>query len=37
MPTWRIPAGVYRIALDKSAEDLLLSANVQLAKRLFGT
>jgi beta-glucosidase len=34
---WRIAEGSYRIALGRSAEDLVLSADVQLAVRLFGT
>jgi beta-glucosidase len=33
---WRIQAGIYRVALGRSAEDLSLSADVQLAARLFG-
>jgi beta-glucosidase len=33
---WRIVAGTYRIALAKSAADLLLSADVPLAMRLVG-
>lgn len=34
---WRIAAGTHRIALGKSAEEMLLTADVQLAMRLFGT
>jgi len=34
---WRIAAGRYRVALVKSVEDLQLTADVQLAMRLFGT
>jgi beta-glucosidase len=34
---WRIAAGNYRVAVGKSAVDLILSANVQLAMRQFGT
>jgi beta-glucosidase len=34
---WRIAAGSYRVAVGKSAEDLLLSADVQLATQVFGT
>lgn len=33
---WCIPAGSYRVALGRSAEDLLLRADVQLAMRQFG-
>jgi beta-glucosidase len=33
---WRIEAGCYRIALGKSAEDLVLSGETQLAMRSFG-
>src|SRR5262249_49246041 len=33
---WRIAAGSYRIALGNSAEDLLLSAEAQMAARVFG-
>jgi beta-glucosidase len=33
---WRIAAGSYRIALGNSAEDLLLSAELQMAARVFG-
>ncbi|MDT3684384.1 MAG: glycoside hydrolase family 3 C-terminal domain-containing protein [Pseudorhodoplanes sp.] len=33
---WRIAEGSYRIALGKSAEALLLNAEVQLESRLFG-
>jgi beta-glucosidase len=33
---WRILAGTYRIALAKSAEDLVLNAEIQLAMRSFG-
>jgi hypothetical protein len=35
-PGWRIAAGQYRIALGKSAEDMPLTADVQLETRLFG-
>jgi beta-glucosidase len=34
---WRIEAGMYRIALGKSAEDLPLTADLPLAMRLFGS
>jgi beta-glucosidase len=33
---WRIAGGSYRIALGKSTEALLISADVQLGSRLFG-
>jgi beta-glucosidase len=33
---WRIAGGSYRIALGKSAEDLVLNADVRLEPRLFG-
>jgi beta-glucosidase len=33
---WRIAAGTYRVALGKSAGDLVLTAEVSLASRLFG-
>jgi len=33
---WRIAGGSYRIALGRSAEDLVLSADVELRSRLFG-
>jgi beta-glucosidase len=33
---WRIDEGTYKVALGKSAEDLLLTANAPLASRLFG-
>lgn len=34
---WRIAAGLHRIALGRSAEDLVLFADAPLAARLFGT
>jgi beta-glucosidase len=34
---WHIAAGTYRIALGKSAEELLLTADLPLAMRLFGS
>ncbi len=33
---WRIAAGRYRVAVGRSAQDLALSADVQLSARLFG-
>jgi beta-glucosidase len=33
---WRITNGIYRIALGKAADDLLLTAEAQLTARLFG-
>jgi beta-glucosidase len=33
---WHIADGIYRIALGKAADDLVLTAEVQLAERLFG-
>jgi beta-glucosidase len=34
---WRIAAGTYRVALGKSAGDLVLTSEVSLAARLFGS
>jgi beta-glucosidase len=33
---WRITQGVYKLALGKSAGDLVLMAQAQLASQLFG-
>jgi beta-glucosidase len=33
---WRIAAGTYRVALGKSADDVVLTAGASLASRLFG-
>jgi len=33
---WKIADGVHRVALGKSAADLMLSDEVQLAARAFG-
>jgi beta-glucosidase len=33
---WRIAAGIHRVALGKSADDLLLTAEAPLSARLFG-
>jgi beta-glucosidase len=33
---WRIDAGTYRVALGKSARDLVSTAEVQLTDRAFG-
>ena len=33
---WRIAEGTHRVALDKSAEDFVLTAETPLKSRLFG-
>jgi beta-glucosidase len=33
---WQIAAGTYRVAVGKAADDLVLTAGVQLAERRFG-
>jgi beta-glucosidase len=33
---WRIDAGIYRVAISKSADNMALTAEAQLTQRLFG-